>query len=96
MPPKVKENKDFEKWMRDWIAASQQNRAPVQDTLREKTSSADLEEPSDDAQLSAPKRRAVSSRHVASGVASSMIISRAKKSPRSTAGETNCTLSVKR
>ncbi len=65
MTPKVKENKEFARWLRDWIKVIQRNRAPVEHTLPEKTASADGQEHSDDAHLFGPKRRAASGRYVA-------------------------------
>ena len=48
MTPKVKENKEFAKWFRDWIAVIQQNRASVERALRENNTSADGQEHSDE------------------------------------------------
>ena len=36
MTPKVKESKEFAKWLRDWIAAVQQDRAMIQHAPPEK------------------------------------------------------------
>jgi hypothetical protein len=47
MTPKVKENKEFAEWFRDWIAIIQQNRASVERALRENKISADGQEHSD-------------------------------------------------
>jgi hypothetical protein len=55
MAPKIKENKEFAKWFRDWIAVIQQNRASLERTLPEKTASADGQEHSDGAHLFGPK-----------------------------------------
>ena len=65
MTPKVKENKEFARWLRDWIKVIQRNPAPVEHTPPEKTASADGQEHSDDAHLSGPRRRAASGRYVA-------------------------------
>jgi hypothetical protein len=65
MTPKFKENKEFAKWLRDWIAVIQQNRASVEHTPPQKTARADGQEHSDGAHLFGPKRRAASGRYVA-------------------------------
>jgi hypothetical protein len=49
MTPKVKENKEFAKWLRDWIAAIQQNRASAKDPAPDKTPRTDAHEHSDGA-----------------------------------------------
>jgi hypothetical protein len=63
MTPKHKENKEFVKWVRDWIAVIEQNRDPVE--LSEKTASADKQEHSEDAYPLTPTPRAESSRFAA-------------------------------
>jgi hypothetical protein len=65
MTPKHKENKAFDKWVRDWIAVIQQNRDPVEGKLSEKTASADRQEHSDGASLFSPKLHAESGRFAA-------------------------------
>jgi hypothetical protein len=65
MTPKHKENKEFAKWVRDWIAAIGQNRDPVEGKLSEKTTSADKQKRSDDAYPLTPKPRAESGRFAA-------------------------------
>ncbi len=64
MTPKVKE-KAFANWLRDWIAAIQQNRTSVERTPPENAASVDRQEHSDGAHLFRPKLRAASGRHVA-------------------------------
>jgi hypothetical protein len=63
MTPKHKENKEFVKWVRDWIAVIEQNRDPG--TLSEKTASPDKQEHSEDAYPLTPKPRAESGRFAA-------------------------------
>jgi hypothetical protein len=65
MTPKVKENKAFANWLRDWVAAIQQNRASLERTPHENAASADRQEHSDGAHLFRQKLRAASGRHVA-------------------------------
>ena len=65
MAPKVKENREFIKWLRDWIAAIQQNGASVEHTPPEKTTRTNGQEHSDGAHLLGPKRRAKFGRYVA-------------------------------
>ena len=65
MTPKQKENKEFAKWVRDWIAAIQQNRDPDAGKLSEKTVSAEKQEHSEDAYPLTPKPRAESGRFAA-------------------------------
>jgi hypothetical protein len=59
MTPKHTEDKEFAKWIRDWIAAIQQNRDSVEGKLSEKKASADKQKHSDGA-LAGPKLRAKS------------------------------------
>lgn len=65
MTPKVKENKEFARWLRDWIKVIQGNRAPVEHTPPEKTASAEGQEHSDDTHLFGPRRRAAFGRYAA-------------------------------
>jgi len=65
MTPKHKENNEFAKWVRDWIAVIQQNRDPVEGRLSEKTAHADKQEYSDGTCLLGPKLRAESGRFAA-------------------------------
>ena len=60
MTPKHKENKQFAKWVRDWIAVIQLNRDPVEGKLSEKTVRADKQEHSEGAYLFGQKLRAES------------------------------------
>jgi hypothetical protein len=62
MTPKHTENKEFAKWVRDWIAAIQRNRDSVEGKLSEKKPSADKQKHSDGAYLPGPKFRAESGR----------------------------------
>jgi hypothetical protein len=63
MTPKHEENKEFVKWVRDWIAVIEQNRDPG--TPSEKTASSDKQEHSEDAYPLTPKPRAESGRFAA-------------------------------
>ena len=63
--PNVKENKEFAKWIQDWILVIQQHRASFEHTRPVKRGSADGQEHSDSAHLSGLKRGAVSGRHIA-------------------------------
>jgi hypothetical protein len=65
MKPKVKQNKEFAKWFRDWIEVIQQNRASVERMRSGKTAGVDGQEHSDGARLLGPKRRVASGRYVA-------------------------------
>jgi hypothetical protein len=65
MKRKIKENKEFAKWVRDWIPLIQQNRAWVEHTPPEKTVGANGQEYSEGAHLFGPKPRAASGRYVA-------------------------------
>jgi len=65
MTPRHKENIEFAKWVRDWIAVIEQKRDSVEGKLSEKTASADKQEHSDGAHLSDPKLRPESGRFVA-------------------------------
>ena len=65
MTRRHKENEEFAKWVRDWIAVIEQKRDSVEGKLSEKTASDDKEEPSDGAHLSDPKLRAESARFTA-------------------------------
>ena len=65
MTPKVKENKDFARWLWDWTAAIQQKRASAEHTPAEETARADGQEHSDGAHLFGPKQRAASGKQVA-------------------------------
>jgi len=65
MTPKHKENKEFVKWVRDWLAVIEQNRDPVEGKLSEKTTSADKQEHSDDADPLTPTPHAESGRFAA-------------------------------
>ena len=65
MTPKVKENKEFANWLRDWINVIQRNPVRVEHTPRVKTASADGQEYSDDPHLFGPRRRSASGRYVA-------------------------------
>jgi len=62
MTPKYKENKEFAKWVRDWIAAIEQKGDSVEGRLFEKTASADKQEHADGAHLLDPKLHAESDR----------------------------------
>lgn len=65
MERKIDKNKEFAKWLRNWTASIQQNRAWVEHTSPEKTVGTNGQEHSEDAHLSGPKRRAASGRYVA-------------------------------
>ncbi len=65
MTPRHKENEEFAKWVRDWIAVIEQKRDSVEGELSEKTGSADKQEHSDGAHSSDPKLGAESGRFAA-------------------------------
>jgi len=65
MTPKLKENAEIAKWLRDWIAAIEQRGDSVEGGTSEKTASADKQEHADGAHLSDPKLRAESGRFAA-------------------------------
>jgi hypothetical protein len=65
MTPKVKEDKAFANWFRDWIALIQQNRVSVEPILPKKKARADGQEHSDGTHLFGPKLRDASCRNVA-------------------------------
>jgi len=65
MTPKHKENKEFVKWVRGWIAVIELNRDPVEGKLSEKTASADNQEHSNHAYPLTPKPSAESGRFAA-------------------------------
>ena len=64
MTPKVKENKEFAKWLQDWTAVTQQNRTSVDHTPPEKTARADRQKHPDGAHLPGPNQRAASGEKV--------------------------------
>ena len=65
MTPKVKENKAFADWSRDWIAVIQQTRASVERLLPEDTGAQTDKKHFDGSPLFGPKVRAASGRHLA-------------------------------
>jgi hypothetical protein len=65
MTPKRKENEEFAKWVRDWIAAIEQKGDSVEGRSFDQTASADKQEHADGAHLSDPKLRAESGRFAA-------------------------------
>jgi hypothetical protein len=64
MKTKVKQDKEFAKWFRDWIEATQRNRASVERIRPEKTARVVVSEHPDGARLLGPKRRIASGRYV--------------------------------
>jgi hypothetical protein len=64
MTPKVEGNKDFAKWLRDWIEVIQQNRASGERIPPEKTASTAPQAYSDGAPLLGAKRRAAFGEYV--------------------------------
>jgi hypothetical protein len=65
MTPKLKEDNQFAKWFRDWMAVIQRSRASVGHRSSEKTANVDGQEHFNDAHLFGPKGRNASGRDFA-------------------------------